>query len=333
MPNAPGSALRAHRGGEGADALRNDELVRELSLDLAQMAIDLAGVVDPTPVSDGVGALFALARGQWLDAALSGVSMIPYVGDLAKAGKLPRYLRSVERACELARRVPDFADLLRPAMMRLQGVLELFPPGGGGALQMIRRRVADFVGEFGQAGLRQPQRLPDIRAHHRHYTSVGPNGRRIAVSEGRLGVPGKVQTHRSATAQRRVAGGTGDDAGHRMGNQFGSSGTEENLDRQTWFYNREAPGQSLSGTPWKRLEDEWEQKLQEGVGIEVKVVDEFLEDGRPFARRVWWTEVDTRGGRVSRYREFINPRSEETLRRAGVSPPSKPGSKLKILPI
>ena len=57
--------------------------LRELALDLVQLSLDLAGIVDPTPISDGSGALLALARGLWLDSAISGVSMVPYVGDLA----------------------------------------------------------------------------------------------------------------------------------------------------------------------------------------------------------------------------------------------------------
>ena len=62
--------------------------LRDLALDLTQLCFDLAGFVDPTPISDGVSGLIALGRGQWLDAAISGIAMVPYVGDLAKAGKL-----------------------------------------------------------------------------------------------------------------------------------------------------------------------------------------------------------------------------------------------------
>src|SRR5210317_2263976 len=88
--------------------------LRELGLDLLQMALDLAGFVDPTPVSDGASGLLALARGQWLDTAISGLSMIPYVGDLAKAGKLPRYLRSLEKAVALAGKSRKAAEALAP---------------------------------------------------------------------------------------------------------------------------------------------------------------------------------------------------------------------------
>ncbi|MFP3340524.1 hypothetical protein R0J91_21270, partial [Micrococcus sp. SIMBA_131] len=56
--------------------------------DLAQAAADAAGIVDPTPISDAIGAGISIMRGDWLGAGLSLVSMIPYVGDaVGKTGK------------------------------------------------------------------------------------------------------------------------------------------------------------------------------------------------------------------------------------------------------
>ena len=64
------------------------------------------------------------------------------------------------------------------------------------------------------------------------------NGNVYQQAEGRLGMPDEVQTHRDTTAQRRVSGGTGDDAGHLIGNRFGPPGGAENLGRQNWTANR-----------------------------------------------------------------------------------------------
>jgi hypothetical protein len=67
---------------------RLDKLNNELELDLAQAALDIAGIADPTPISDGLSGLMSLARGDFLGAGLSLVSMIPYAGDaLAKTSK------------------------------------------------------------------------------------------------------------------------------------------------------------------------------------------------------------------------------------------------------
>ena len=43
---------------------------------------DLVGVFDPTPVSDCLGALRSAAQGDWVGAALSVVSAVPYAGDM-----------------------------------------------------------------------------------------------------------------------------------------------------------------------------------------------------------------------------------------------------------
>lgn len=65
-------------------------------MDAVQTALDAAGVVDPTPIADGTNAVISLVRagmepdraGEHVkNAAISAVSAIPYVGDIAKAAK------------------------------------------------------------------------------------------------------------------------------------------------------------------------------------------------------------------------------------------------------
>ncbi len=53
----------------------------------AQMIADLAGMVDPSPVSDIAGGLIAIWRGDWLSLGTSVLGMIPYLGDTGKLGK------------------------------------------------------------------------------------------------------------------------------------------------------------------------------------------------------------------------------------------------------
>ncbi|MFN8444520.1 MAG: polymorphic toxin-type HINT domain-containing protein [Caldilineaceae bacterium] len=55
--------------------------------DAIQASLDVAGVADPTPISDGANAVISLARGNYTDAGLSAVAMVPYIGDLAKGSK------------------------------------------------------------------------------------------------------------------------------------------------------------------------------------------------------------------------------------------------------
>jgi len=67
-------------------------------LDNLQFGLDVAGVADPTPIADGVNAAISLARASKSDtpeerkkhltnALISGISTVPYVGDLAKLFK------------------------------------------------------------------------------------------------------------------------------------------------------------------------------------------------------------------------------------------------------
>ena len=153
--------------------------LRDLALDLTQLCFDLAGFVDPTPVSDGVSALIALGRGQWLDAAISGVAMVPYVGDLAKAGKLGKYAQSLENAITLAKNSPEAARLLAPVFARLDQALRLLPDAP--SLQPIRSAVARFLQSHHAA--RAASLLPDIRRHFtfRRFQRATTNMSRVSA--------------------------------------------------------------------------------------------------------------------------------------------------------
>jgi hypothetical protein len=68
----------------------------DLKLEIANAAADAAGIFDPTPASDIVGASLSIARGDYLGAALSTVSFIPYVGDaVAKPAKAARATKAI----------------------------------------------------------------------------------------------------------------------------------------------------------------------------------------------------------------------------------------------
>lgn len=104
-----------------------DERQRELVLDLGQVALDVAGFVDPTPVSDGLNAIISAGRGDAWGALISGASMLPYIGDAAKVGKLGRYAETVAKAVELAKVDPGFARAARPVIEKIRGALDMVP--------------------------------------------------------------------------------------------------------------------------------------------------------------------------------------------------------------
>ncbi len=166
MPFAPTDAGAASRTGEvqlqgqtrrsqlesqlpGPDPAELARQQRELTLDLTQMALDIAGLIDPTPVSDGANGIVSLFRGDFLGAGISALGMIPYVGDLAKVGKLGKYARTVERVVDLARMDARFADAVRPVLQRIKDALDQVPINSlpdavREPLQALKGKVDDF---------------------------------------------------------------------------------------------------------------------------------------------------------------------------------------------
>ena len=66
--------------------------------DILQAALDLVGLADPTPISDGINAGISAKKGNWGDAAISSISIFPYLGDFAKVGKVEKDLKIVKNA-------------------------------------------------------------------------------------------------------------------------------------------------------------------------------------------------------------------------------------------
>lgn len=67
------------------------EVNAEIAWEAAGTAADVAGMVDPTPISDAIGAGIAVRNGDFLGAGLNVVGMVPYLGDaLAKPIKATR---------------------------------------------------------------------------------------------------------------------------------------------------------------------------------------------------------------------------------------------------
>jgi hypothetical protein len=291
--------------------------LRGLALDMTQLCLDLAGIVDPTPISDGASALISLGRGQWLDAVLSGASMFPYIGDLAKAGKFPKYLKTLERAITLARTSERARELLQPVIIRLNELLSLLPANIPGQLEDLRNLVRRYLSEMNvKPGVLN--RLPDISNRFNFRPRWRQGAYEFEEISGRLGVPGQVMTHRDVAAQRAISAGTGDHAGHRIGVQFGAPGDARNMSLQNANTNTRAPRglhdtfQGPGGS-YLDLETKWAQKLQQGNGVEVTVRDRYRPgEDRPISRFVEWTEIHPNGTRTTQQLEFLNTTSPQS---------------------
>jgi hypothetical protein len=141
----------------GADktALRADveQAKRALAMDIGQLVLDITGIIDPTPISDGANFLISLARRNWVDAVASAVSIVPYIGDLAKTAKLPRYIRSVRKAIDIARFDFRWARALRELFAKLKQVLDecskladdLLPDAAIKQLKALKDEIDNFL--------------------------------------------------------------------------------------------------------------------------------------------------------------------------------------------
>lgn len=91
-------------------------LTNSLEYQLAQAAVDAAGIVDPTPISDAVGGIMSLASGDFIGAGLSVVSMFPYLGDaLGKTAKGARLLKKIDALRKRAGAAKAYLNNLKSA--------------------------------------------------------------------------------------------------------------------------------------------------------------------------------------------------------------------------
>ena len=127
----------------------------DLALDLTQIGLDIVGLFDPTPISDGANTLISLGRGDWLGAGLSAISMVPYIGDAAKLGKLGGYAQTVAKAVEAAARNPAMRQALEPGIRAIADALDKVPldklPDG---LRQQLTTLKELTQSFGQGGTR-----------------------------------------------------------------------------------------------------------------------------------------------------------------------------------
>ena len=91
--------------------IAQDATMGELALDLTQMGLDIVGIFEPTPFADGANTIISAVRGDWGNAALSVIGIVPYVGDLAKFGKIPKWIASIEKISIVVDKLSDVAKL------------------------------------------------------------------------------------------------------------------------------------------------------------------------------------------------------------------------------
>ncbi|MCA9062805.1 MAG: hypothetical protein KDA96_07095 [Planctomycetaceae bacterium] len=163
-----------------------------LLLDLTHFVLDLIGIVEPTPVGDGTRVKKSTAGRDRQGMGLSAVSVLPYLGDFARLGKVARYERAVARSVAFAAGDAEFAARIRPILQRLQQLLDDVPIDElRGGLRQVRERIAQFLrgarrtpgpvsralqklSGNAKAGFIQAMKLPPLRNPRRLKKRPGP---------------------------------------------------------------------------------------------------------------------------------------------------------------
>jgi RHS repeat-associated protein len=83
--------------------------------DVTHAALDIAGVVDPSGVADAANATLYASEGKTGDAVISGLGIIPYVGDLAKVKRIGNAIETIDKAVDVAKAEQRAAKLSKTA--------------------------------------------------------------------------------------------------------------------------------------------------------------------------------------------------------------------------
>lgn len=138
----------------------------QLALDLTQMGLDIAGIFDPTPISDGSNAVISLLRGDFVGAGLSAVSIVPYVGDAAKLGKLGKWAETVSNGVELALKNSDFAKTAAPLLAKIADAIDAAPKKVFDALPAnAQKELLEMRAQIGKLPGAKPEGPPGSLAH------------------------------------------------------------------------------------------------------------------------------------------------------------------------
>ncbi|NJM49717.1 MAG: TNT domain-containing protein [Sphingomonadales bacterium] len=161
-------AVLAAEAKAAAEAAEGSGINATMVTDLLQMTLDLAGIVDPTGIADGSNAVISLGRGisnafsgEWkaaggnlVDGLISAAGIVPYLGDVAKAGKIGNWAKTVANAIELAAKNPAMAKKLEPVLREIsdlvnkipQGMIDALPADAKAALTKMKGQLDEMFG-------------------------------------------------------------------------------------------------------------------------------------------------------------------------------------------
>ncbi len=285
--------LNAQADARTADIAKQKQ---ELALDLVQIGLSVAGIFDPTPVSDGVDGLISLFRGDFLGAGISVVSMIPYLGDAAKLGKLGKFAETVAKAVDLAKLDPQFAKQIEPMLKKIGDALDAvpmdsLPRSAREALQSMKTKIDELTAATTSVAAKVGRN--DVK------WTVDANGQTVkAEATLREVFTGAKRSSAEGTAQGKAAaaGGTDDVGGHIVGHRFVKDQGGVNMFPQNVQFNNSA---------YKKLENEWSDWIKQGKEVQLEVKLSGGTPGRPDQIDVFYKVTDPASGKVI-YKDAAN---------------------------
>lgn len=154
-------------------------------LDRAELVADVAGIFDPSPVSDGAGLAIALMKKDGVGALLSlGSMVVPYAGDaIAKPMKIARKAPKVAEALEAMFKAGDRLAGLGEAGLKQAGL-------GLDQVSAARRKALDAVQ---QAMLNARARFPNCEVCQGRYARQDLPQLQLPRKGGRWETPGGAQ--------------------------------------------------------------------------------------------------------------------------------------------
>ena len=113
---------------------------------LTQLGLDIGGIIEPTFFCDAASCGISILDGDWWAAGISVCSCVPYVGDLSKLGKIPKWLETLNKAFAFAKKNSRFRQTIRSAIENLKKVLDKAVACGIDKLKPLKRKIDEFLG-------------------------------------------------------------------------------------------------------------------------------------------------------------------------------------------
>jgi HNH/ENDO VII superfamily nuclease len=182
--------------------VREQDDQERLVLDTIQLTLDIGGVVDPTPISDGLSAAESLGRLRPVEAGISVVGMLPLLGDSLKILKIPHYIETIRAVVRLAIRHPEWATFIRSLVQRVDDVMKLIP------WNKISTESAEKWGKLRDEVTQALSKLDDVIAERAAKAASGPDPlwRQSIADSALLGERLGKQTNDGLAAHHIVAG-------------------------------------------------------------------------------------------------------------------------------